>query len=59
VFQALATAGIWFLIVWMPILLLLAIVIAAIAFIVRRTGLLRPRDPVEGWPPAAPPAAPA
>jgi hypothetical protein len=59
VLQALATAGLWFLIVWMPILLLLAIVIAAIAFIVRRTGLLRPRDPVEGWPPAAPPAAPA
>jgi Domain of unknown function (DUF4349) len=59
VLQALATAGIWFLIVWLPILLLLGIVIAGGAFVVRRTGLLRPRAPVEGWPPAPPPAAPA
>ena len=59
VLQALATAGIWFLIVWLPILLLLGIVVAAGAFVVRRTGLLRPRAPVEGWPPAPPPAAPA
>jgi hypothetical protein len=56
VLQALATAGIWFLIVWVPILLLVAIVIAGGAFVVRRTGLLRPRAPVEGWPPAPPPA---
>ena len=58
VLQALATAGIWFLIVWVPILLLLAVVLVAGVFVVRRTGLVRPRDPVEGWPPAAPPAAP-
>ncbi len=59
VLQALATAGIWFLIVWLPILLLAGIVVAVAAFVFRRTGLLRPRDPVEGWPPAAPPATPA
>jgi hypothetical protein len=58
VLQALATAGIWFLIVWVPILLLLGVVLGAGVVVVRRTGLLRPKDPVQGWPPAAPPAAP-
>jgi cell division protein FtsB len=41
VLQGLATAGIWFGIVWLPILLVLGVIAAAFAWIVRRTGIGR------------------
>jgi hypothetical protein len=51
--QALATAGIWFAIVWLPILLVLGIVAAAALFVARRLGLVRrARPPVPPLPPA-------
>jgi hypothetical protein len=43
VFQSLATAGIWFAIVWLPILIGLAILALILVFILRRTALARPR----------------
>lgn len=48
VLQALTGAGIWFAIVWVPILLVLAVVILISAWVVRRTGLLGPRRPKGG-----------
>jgi hypothetical protein len=48
--QTLTTAGIWFAIVWLPILLVLAAVVAVIVFVARRFGLLRRQSPM---PPAA------
>jgi hypothetical protein len=50
VLQAVATAGIWFGIVWLPILVVLVIVGLAVAFALRRAGLRLPRRPSE--PPA-------
>jgi hypothetical protein len=44
VLQSLATAGIWFGIVWLPILLVLGVVAAIVAWIVRRTGITRRRQ---------------
>ena len=41
ILQALTTAGIWFAIVWLPILLGLAIILAAGAWVVRRLGFAR------------------
>lgn len=41
VLQALATAGIWFAIVWLPILLVLGAIVVAALFVLRRTGVLR------------------
>lgn len=41
VLQALATAGIWFLIVWLPILLVLGLVGGAAVWLARRTGIGR------------------
>ena len=41
--QALTTAGIWFAIVWLPILLVLGVVIAAGIWMGRRLGLIRRR----------------
>ena len=52
VLQALATAGIWLGIVWLPILLGLTVVGLVTAFVLRRLGMFRPRSPIEGWPPA-------
>ena len=53
ILQALGTAGIWFLIVWLPILLVAGALAAIVASIVRRTGMWRrPRN-------VAPPAATA
>jgi hypothetical protein len=52
VLQTLATAGIWFGIVWLPILLALTLIGIAGTFALRRLGVLRPRSPVGGWPPA-------
>ena len=53
ILQALTTAGIWFAIVWLPILLALGVVIAVVAWTLRRFGVIgRPRP--EAWvPPAA------
>jgi hypothetical protein len=51
--QALATAGIWFAIVWLPILLVLGIVAAGALFVARRLGLVRRASPpVPPLPPA-------
>jgi hypothetical protein len=49
--QSLTAAGIWFAIVWLPILLGLGLVVVVANFVVRRSGLLRRPD-------AAPPAFP-
>lgn len=54
ILQAVATAGIWFLIVWLPILVVLGLVGGVAVWIVRRTGFRR-GDP--GMPP--PPSLPA
>jgi hypothetical protein len=45
VLQGIAGAGIWFVIVWLPILLVLALVVVAGAWVVRRTGLRGRRMP--------------
>ncbi len=56
--QTLASAGIWFAIVWLPILVTLAVVGVATLWILRRFGLIRRGTPPT-FPPAAPPAPPA
>ena len=56
ILQALATAGIWFVIVWLPILFVIGAIAAIVAWIARRTGLWR--RPGNVAPPASP-AAPA
>lgn len=58
ILQELAGAGIWFLIVWLPILLVLAL-IGGVAFkLARRAGFGR-RNSQTGWqPPSAPPPPP-
>lgn len=43
--QALASAGIWFAIVWLPVLLVLAAVVLVVALIIRRSGVLRRPTP--------------
>jgi hypothetical protein len=53
VLQALTTAGIWFAIVWLPILFVAGVIIGIVAWIVRRvrgTGAPRPggEEPVAG-----------
>jgi hypothetical protein len=52
VLQALTTAGIWFAIVWVPILLGLGLISAAVVFVLRRVGVLERRAPVEPTPAA-------
>ena len=56
ILQALADAGIWFLIVWLPILIVLGLLVAASAWVFRRIGPVR-RGAI--LPPPAPPAPPA
>jgi len=56
ILQALATAGIWFLIVWLPILLVLGLIVGVGAWAARRAGIGRRGDP--GPPPPSLPAAP-
>jgi hypothetical protein len=48
--QAGAGAGIWFGIVWIPVLLFLGIVIAIALFVVRRLGITRPPSPPDVLP---------
>ncbi|MEX2184319.1 MAG: DUF4349 domain-containing protein [Chloroflexota bacterium] len=43
VLQALTSAGIWFAIVWLPILLVLGVVVAGVTWALRRSGLVGPR----------------
>ena len=53
ILQALTTAGIWFAIVWLPILLALGLVLVVVAWILRRLGVIGRARP-EAWvPPAA------
>lgn len=56
VLQAVATAGIWFGIVWLPILLVLGILTFVVAFLLRRAGVRIRRRPDE--PPAESPPLP-
>ena len=59
VLEGLVTAGIWFGIVWLPILLMLAVVVGVVVFVGRRLGFFRrgagapPMPPVPPMPPAA------
>jgi hypothetical protein len=57
VLQTLASAGIWFAIVWLPILLVLTVLGVVIAWILRRLGIRRGTPPLV--PPALPPTPPA
>ena len=41
VLQAVASAGIWLLVVWIPILLLLGIIVGGVAWLLRRMGVLQ------------------
>lgn len=56
--QALASAGIWFAIVWLPILVTLLVLGAITVWILRRFGLVR-RGAPPVFPPSMPPAPPA
>lgn len=53
ILQGLATAGIWFLIVWVPTLAMLALLGFGGIWIARRLGIRLPRRP-EGYPPSLP-----
>jgi hypothetical protein len=53
VLQALAGAGIWFGIVWLPILVVLAIVVLVVAWVIRRLGITGPRRHRGGEAPVA------
>jgi hypothetical protein len=53
ILQTLASAGIWFLIVWVPVLLVLGVLVGIGVWIARRLGLGRRRD--QGLPPPPPP----
>jgi hypothetical protein len=55
ILQNLATAGIWFVIVWLPIFLVLGVLVAIGAWVARRVSLWRRRVDLA---PPAPPAAP-
>jgi hypothetical protein len=58
ILQGLASAGIWFAIVWLPILIVLGVLGAIVVWFLRRTGMVRrpapPTPPVAPAPPAAP-----
>lgn len=53
VLQALTSAGIWFVIVWLPILLVLGAIALMVTWIIRRMGIVGPRRH-KGGGPAAP-----
>ncbi len=64
VFQSLATAGIWFAIVWLPVLLILLVIAFIVIRVSRRLGIRVPRaNRSTGWgkqpQPPAPPTAPS
>lgn len=44
VLQTLASAGIWFAIVWLPVLVAIAVLTLVVVWIVRRLGIVRPRS---------------
>ena len=48
VLQGLTTAGIWFAIVWLPILLVLGVIVAIVVWVARRLGVGRRRPTVGG-----------
>jgi hypothetical protein len=52
ILQSLASAGIWFAIVWLPVLAALAVIVLAIVVVVRRTGALRRPGPPATFPAA-------
>ncbi len=54
--QTLASVGIWFAIVWLPIIVVLTLLAGVIAWILRRLGIRRGAPPL--IPPAVPPAPP-
>jgi hypothetical protein len=43
--QAVTTAGIWFAIVWLPILLMIGVIVAIASVVLRRTGVIRRGEP--------------
>jgi uncharacterized protein DUF4349 len=45
VLQAVTTAGIWFAIVWLPILFAIGLLSAAVVFVLRRLGVIRKPEP--------------
>jgi hypothetical protein len=54
--QAVAGAGIWFAIVWLPILVVLLVLALVVRLVLRRTRLLERRAPEPTFPTAPPPA---
>ena len=50
VLQAVTTAGIWFAIVWLPILLIIGLLSAAVVFVLRRLGVIRKPEPTPAIP---------
>jgi hypothetical protein len=56
VLQALTNVGIWFAIVWLPVLLLLGAIVAVVYVVARRLGLIRRNRPPLAPPPEATPA---
>jgi hypothetical protein len=55
--QAVTTAGIWFAIVWLPILLIIGVIVAVATFVLRRTGVIRRGEPPTAAPPTPAPVA--
>jgi hypothetical protein len=55
--QAVTSAGIWFAIVWLPILLMIGIIAGIITFLLRRTGVIRRGEPPTATPPSPAPVA--
>jgi Domain of unknown function (DUF4349) len=48
--QAIASAAIWFAIVWLPLLLALLVLVLVVRFLYRRFGPKpKPREPIPGW----------
>ncbi len=50
VIQAVTTAGIWFAIVWLPILFAIGLLAAAAVFVLRRLGVIRKPEPTPATP---------
>ena len=57
ILQGLANAGIWFVIVWVPVLLILGLLVAVVWWLARRVGVRRPGGGGRGLQP--PPTVPA